>query len=349
MLRIRGEVEPERSGRRYHPRLMYGLLAALMLAAGPEPAAVLDPTSDFEPGIAKGIGSLEAARGDPRWVERDVRGYELSEQAPWTFTLYYGDGSRLVIPLSRIWFAELGGPSATCFRRHKGTGRLVPFMVVPGGEPDRAIASLPHQEAVARLAVPRFDTKLTPLITQALNEAQIVYAAEGILTALQLQAMNPVLIPPPLAAPAAVARRTVVAEAAREATAPASRIVPGGGLRAHEKLAGHLLRDHVGWTEAQLAERITKEGLERAGSFSTRTVAEQAASEAIEANQAAISTWLSGPSKKALVLEYVARSPVGQVLVKNAARAVETCKFKLVLLKTNSALGWRILTGYPTP
>jgi filamentous hemagglutinin len=281
-------------------------------------------------------------------VERDVSAYELSKQAPWTFSLYYGDGSQLVVPLSQIWFGEHSGPSATCFRRHKGTGRLVPFVMTLGKQ-DRAVASLPYEEAVTRLAVPRFDTKLTPHITQALNEAQIVFAAEGILTALQLQAMNPVLAGPLGAAPAAVARRTIAREVAPEAAAPVSRLVPGGGLQAHESAGGHLLLKHVGRTEKQLAERIAGEGLPRVGSFSNRTVAEQVTSEAIEANQAAISSWLKGSKDAPLILVHVARSPVGHVLVQGAARAVETCRFKLVLLKANSALGWRILTGYPLP
>lgn len=313
------------------------------------PAAALDPAADFEPGIAKGVGSLDAAREDPRWVERDVRGYELSEAAPWTFSLYYGDGSRLVVPLSQIWFAESKGPSATCYRRHKGTGRLVPFVVALGSERDRSVASLPHEEAVTRLAVPRFDTRLTPLITQALNEAQIVFAAEGILTALQLQAMNPVLVGPPLAAPAAVARRSVAAEAVRGAAAPARRLVPGGGLQAHEQAGGHLLRKHVGRTEAQLAERIAEEGLDACGTFSSQTMAEQAVLEAVEANQAVIAAWLKGSARGALELVHLARSPIGKVLVEGTAKAVETCRFRLVLLKTNSAPGWRILTGYPLP
>jgi hypothetical protein len=328
-------------------RLVVGVVLALA-AVWSAPAAALDPLADFEPGIVRGVGSLDLARGDPRWVERDVRGYELSEQAPWTFSLYYGDGSRLVVPLSQIWFGEPSGPSATCFRRHKGTGRLVPF-VVSLGERDRAVASLPHEEAVTRLAVPRFDTKLTPQIAQALNEAQIVFAAEGILTALQLQAMNPVLAGPLGTAPAAVARRAVVKQAAPEAAAPASRLVPGGGLQAHESAGGHLLLKHVGRTEKQLAERIAGEGLPRAGSFSNRTVAEHVVSEAIEANQTAISLWLNGPKDAPLILVHVARNPVGHVMVQGAARAVETCRFKLVLLKANSALGWRIFTGYPMP
>ncbi|HEY8207092.1 MAG TPA: RNase A-like domain-containing protein [Myxococcaceae bacterium] len=316
-------------------------LAALWLAAGPAPAEVLDPGLEFEPGIAKGIGSLEAARADLRWVERDVRGYELSDAAPWTFSLYYGDGSRLVIPLSRIWFGESSGPSAMCFRRHKATGRLVPF-VVSLGERDPALAALPHEEAVVRLGIPRFDTRLTPLVTRELNETQIIFAAEGIFTALKWQAMNPVLVGPPVTAPAAAVRRTIVAEA----TAPASRLVPGGGLEAHQALGGHLLRRHVGLTQEQLAERIVREGIRNASSFSSRTVAERAAAEAIDANQVVISTWLKSTRGK-LELDYVAQSPVGQVVREGAVGAIETCKLRLVLLKANAELGWYILTGFP--
>lgn len=286
-------------------------------------------------------------------MERDLRGYELSEEAPWTFSLYYGDGSRLVIPLSHIWFGPPERPVATLFRRHKETGRLVPFalpMELPSAE-ERGARSPPHHEVVLRKAVPRFDPKLTPQITQALNEAQIVFAATGTLKVLQLQTMNPVLLGAPAAAPApaATVRRSTTALIERGAVAPASRLVPGGGLAAHEAAGGHLLARHVGLSEARLAERIAAEGKAAVGTFSNRTVAEQVAREAIDANQTVISLWLKSVKGK-LELYYVAERPVGQVLLRGADKAVETYTFKLVLVRdAHFALGWRILTGFPVP
>jgi len=46
----------------------------------------------------------------------------------------------------------------------------------------------------------------------------------------------------------------------------ASRIVPGGGLAAHEGAGGHLLARHVGKAEADLAARLTAEPRLRAAS-----------------------------------------------------------------------------------
>ena len=325
---------------------MGGLLPLLALLAG----SSLDPAVDFEPGLARGVSSLESARGDPLWVEQDLRGYGLSEEAPWTFALYYGDGSRIVVPLSCIWFGQPEGRVATLFRRHRGTGRLVPF-VVPSGPPTKQERSLPNQDAILQKAVPRFDPRLTPKITQALNEAQIVFVATGVLKVLQLQAMNPVLVGPPVAAPALAMRRGVVVEAAGEAAAPASRLVPGGGLAAHEAAGGHLLARHVGLTDGQLAARLAaEETIPAASSFSSRAVAEQAASEAIDANRAVIASWLKNDPHWKLELDYVAHGLVGQVLLRGASKAVETYRIQLFLVKdARFELGWRILTGFPSP
>jgi len=57
--------------------------------------------------------------------------------------------------------------------------------------------------------------------------------------------------------------------------APSSRLVPGGGLAAHEAQDGHLLLKHVGKTEAELSARLVAEPhISAASTFVTRAEAE---------------------------------------------------------------------------
>lgn len=319
-------------------------LFLVLLADSHSPS--LDPLTDFEPGIARGIRTLSAAQEDPLWVDKSIRGYELSEEPPWRFKVYYSDDSTLSIPLSLVWFKPAAGPTMTVFRRHKETRRLVPF-VVPLDPANRlpSLASLPHEEAVARVAVPRFDPRLTPAITQALNEAQIVYTATGTLKVLQLQLMNPLAVAGPLESAAAAARGASTRVAA---LAAATRIVPGGGLATHEALGGHLLARHIALTEAQLASRLTtRSTLKAASTFSSRAVAEQVLSEAIQANEARIFDWLKSGAWK-IVLRYNSNTPVGLVMPRGTGGVVSTTSIEFVLVRTDKlSFGWRILTGYP--
>jgi hypothetical protein len=78
-----------------------------------------------------------------------------------------------------------------------------------------------------------------------------------------------------------------------------TNITPGGGLTAHESAGGHTLARHVGLTETELASRLaTQIALPRASSFANREIAEQAMSDAIDANQTQITNWLTGTSAR---------------------------------------------------
>lgn len=129
-------------------------------------------------------------------------------------------------------------------------------------------------------------------------------------------------------------------------TAPAGAAIVE--LAAHEAAGGHLLRKHVGQTEAELAARLAAEpGIAAASSFFDKATAEAAISEALKANQAKIDDWMKTPSKK-LLLAYTSPTPVGVSVLGGASDAVEASKVQAVLIKdATMPSGYRILTGYP--
>ena len=100
-----------------------------------------------------------------------------------------------------------------------------------------------------------------------------------------------------------------------------SRLVPGGGLTAHENAGGHTLARHVGQTEAQLASRLANEPVPIASSFTDRAIAEAAISEALDANQAAITAWLSGTPSSIERFRYTASSQIGMSIYQGSVSA----------------------------
>ncbi len=130
-----------------------------------------------------------------------------------------------------------------------------------------------------------------------------------------------------------------------------SRLVPGGGLAAHEGTAthrGHTLLKHVGRTTEQLAERFkTEPYLEWSSSFPDHAVAETAVATAIQANQPAVAAWLASKAPS-LVIQSDVGMLVGKSVAKNGT-IVSTSKVRVALRKEDSVLGYYIKTAHPTP
>jgi hypothetical protein len=154
----------------------------------------MDPINDFEPGILS-FPSLEAAQRETTWVENEVLNYDLSTNQPYTFTLLYLDGGVLGIPLTFMSFAPIATNTAAVmlFRRHKTSGRIVPFQTTQSDPRlrDPSLGRLPAGDAMIRAVPPRFDPRLTPTLMAWLNEAQMIYMATGFLRVMQLQLLNP--------------------------------------------------------------------------------------------------------------------------------------------------------------
>ncbi|MEY3870862.1 MAG: hypothetical protein RLZZ338_4756 [Cyanobacteriota bacterium] len=129
-----------------------------------------------------------------------------------------------------------------------------------------------------------------------------------------------------------------------------TNITPGGGLTAHESAGGHTLARHVDLTETELSNRLaTQTTLPRASSFLNREIAEQAISDAIDANQTQITNWLSGNSAR-LQINHTATNPIGVTLTRGAPSTVPAQNLQIVLRRDSTVrLGYYILTAYPEP
>jgi hypothetical protein len=140
-----------------------------------------------------------------------------------------------------------------------------------------------------------------------------------------------------------------VGSAGDEVTAPFSRLLPGGGLQAHEDAGGHLLDKHVGKTELDLQNRLAAEpNISGSSSFYGRSAAEDAVSRTLDANQTKISDWLSGTAPR-LRIDYSLTDPVGISVTRGAAGAVDARSARVILVRDLSkTTGYRILTGFPT-
>lgn len=135
----------------------------------------------------------------------------------------------------------------------------------------------------------------------------------------------------------------------REKAKPPVPAVPGGGLSAHEKAGGHLLRRHVGKTEEELIDRLESQpGIRSASSFPDRRVAEVVVGLVIASRQKEIAKWLRGDEER-LTLDFTANRPVGIMVSRRSMRAEPVHSVRLVLERDAEfePLGWRILTGYP--
>jgi RHS repeat-associated protein len=129
---------------------------------------------------------------------------------------------------------------------------------------------------------------------------------------------------------------------------PFSRIVPSGGLKAHETAGGHLLLKHVGQSEGALMTRLANEPkISGSSSFYNRTTAENAVSQILDANQMKITDWLNGSSGR-LRLDYSFPSPIGISVIRGATSANDVGSARVILGRDSSMpLGYKIITGFP--
>jgi hypothetical protein len=114
-----------------------------------------------------------------------------------------------------------------------------------------------------------------------------------------------------------------------------TRLVPGGGLMAHEGIdGGHTLAKHVGKTEGFLCNRLaTEPGIKAASAFYDRQSAENALVELIDANWSELTRWLRGGGFELILTGRTARAH-GVVLIRSVTRPVEAGGIRLVLRRS---------------
>ncbi|NWD99367.1 RNase A-like domain-containing protein [Pseudomonas sp. IPO3749] len=131
---------------------------------------------------------------------------------------------------------------------------------------------------------------------------------------------------------------------------PYSVIVPGGGLAAHEKAGGHLMKKHIGRSDKQLLDRLKQEPhIPAASTFYDRATAEQEVSTVLDKNKAKIDKFLKG-TKNQTVITQKTEYPVGTSFKRNSTTAVSGKEIQLIIRRDhNMHTGYRIHTGFPNP
>ena len=137
----------------------------------------------------------------------------------------------------------------------------------------------------------------------------------------------------------------------RGAPGTASRLVPGGGLAAHEAAGGHVLAKHVGKSDADLLARIAREPkISGDSTFATREIAEAAIADVISANSSLIRAWLSGTGRKLPISGRSMSGPVGRHVAQGSTTITDVAGIRAVLVRDpNMPTGYRIQTAFPEP
>jgi Bacterial CdiA-CT RNAse A domain len=118
-------------------------------------------------------------------------------------------------------------------------------------------------------------------------------------------------------------------------------------LEQDEKSGGHTLSRHVGQSDEQLRQRLQRERITAASTYTDRPAAESAVGIAISSHHDRIRNWLSrSGGHPNLVLDYDFPRPIGSTLHRNEAHSVP-CLHAIVILKWQSPAGYYVLTSYP--
>lgn len=128
-----------------------------------------------------------------------------------------------------------------------------------------------------------------------------------------------------------------------------SRVVPGGGLAAHEAAGGHTLEKHVGKSEEFLVDRLARVGGPTAAStFHDREIAEESISAVLDASAGEIRQWLKDGGRQ-LTVHGRTNGAVGSV-VSDPKVGLRPCNGIKLILRRNPTLtnGYFILTAMAT-
>jgi hypothetical protein len=180
---------------------------------------VVMPDRQFEPGLIP-FNQIGDAQLDRMYVDTGIILDELTDHAPWFFSVLYNDGAAISIPLELMFYEGLKGATATLYRRHKRSGRIIPCQISQDdpGFKNPTDASMSWQDVLLRVVPPRFDPVLTPNIINFLNQEQMISLSLGILKVINLQLYNPVLFGWSASAVAeSTAGKTVLSAIARRA------------------------------------------------------------------------------------------------------------------------------------
>jgi hypothetical protein len=126
-----------------------------------------------------------------------------------------------------------------------------------------------------------------------------------------------------------------------------TRLVPGGGLMAHEGINGsHTIAKHVGKSVKYLKARLATEPDRRVVStFTTRAEAENSIADALHASHGDVGAWLQ-TSKDIKVVVHRTDSPIGKMLSRDSGETFQGMGVRVVLRRDATfPNGYRIHTA----
>ena len=154
---------------------------------------------------------------------------------------------------------------------------------------------------------------------------------------------------PPGPAPADWPRPAAVSRNAPDRSAEHSSERNAGryDLGRDEERGGHTLDRHVARTDEQLQERLQREHISSASSWTDRETAEATVGEALQSQRDRIENWTQrGYPRANLALHYNAGRMVGRSLRRGEAQTVP-CTNAVIVLRADGPSTFYVLTTYP--
>ena len=126
--------------------------------------------------------------------------------------------------------------------------------------------------------------------------------------------------------------------------------LPRRDLSIDESRGGHTLARHVGRTDAELRDRLRREQISSASTYTDRTAAEHAVGAALAAGGGTLEAWENRSGRRPnLVLHYRSpnHEPIGRSLSRSRQSAVAADRALIVLRWDERAGDFYVLTSYP--
>jgi len=119
-------------------------------------------------------------------------------------------------------------------------------------------------------------------------------------------------------------------------------------LERDEARGGHTLARHVARTDAELRERLHREGsISAASTWTDRETAEETVAEALLTERGRIERWVHrGYPRANLALHFEAGRDIGRSLRQGETQTV-TCRDAVVVLRADGLDSFYVLTAYP--
>ncbi len=127
-------------------------------------------------------------------------------------------------------------------------------------------------------------------------------------------------------------------------------VLPTRNLSIDESRGGHTLARHVGKTDAELRDRLRREQISSASTYTDRAAAEHAVGAALAAGGRALDAWQNRTGRRPnLVLHYRSpnHEPIGRSLSRSREAAEPAARALVVLRWDERAGDFYVLTSYP--